>query len=234
MREASGKAVWRWVRWAALLLAVSLGVCCYWYWDRPVAEYFKQQTGLKPAAKMLTELGDSIWYLPTSLLAFLVLRYAWRAPLWSRRFGFIFLTVGGSGLLVLVSKVLLGRARPKEWFENQVYGFHPFQFQFDSHFQAFPSGHATTCMALACALWFCWPRAGWLLLPLGIALAFTRVIVNAHYPSDIVGGMVLGAFTACMFKAWFERRAWALHAATAENQSAAALTPDAMHAERQA
>lgn len=192
------------------LATVTLCVCSYFLWDQPAARYFEQHTSWKPLGKVLTEAGDSVFWLPPALLGFLLLRYVWRAPLWSRRCGFLFACVALSGVLVNVIKEALGRARPKELLENGVFGFHPFQFHFDSHFQGFPSGHATTFLAVGVACGCCWPRGGWLALPLCIALSFTRVIVNAHYLSDVFAGMLLGAFSALLVRYWFERKAWAL------------------------
>ncbi|MCW8129917.1 MAG: phosphatase PAP2 family protein [Planctomycetota bacterium] len=205
----------------AALATVGLGVASYFHWDRWVTRHFDEHTEWKPLAKMLTEAGDSVWWLPPSLLGFLLLRYAWKSPLWSRRCGFLFLSVGLSGLLVMLIKELLGRARPKEWLERGVYGFHPLQFHFDSHFQAFPSGHATTFLAVGAAFGCCWPRAAWISVPLCAALAFTRVVVNAHYVSDVLGGMMLGTLTALAVRAWFRRKGWGL----TSGETAAAATP---------
>lgn len=195
---------------AAFLLAAGLCACSYAYWDQPIAKYFDAHKDLKPAAKILTQLGDSIWYLPTSLLAFLWFRYKAPSPLWARRFGFIFLAVLISGLFALVMKVSLGRARPGEFLDSGVYGF--LLFQTNYKFLSFPSGHGTTCLALACALAFIFPRWGKLFIPMGVALAFTRVILTAHYLGDVLGAMTLGTFSTILLKAWFDRMAWSLAA----------------------
>ncbi|MBI3829168.1 MAG: phosphatase PAP2 family protein [Planctomycetes bacterium] len=214
MGEDENNAGWTKLLWpVAFLIAAGLCACSYAYWDQPLAKYFDEHKDLKPAAKYLTLLGDSLWYLPTSLLAFLYFRYRSKSPLWARRFGFIFLTVLISGLLALVMKVSLGRARPGEFLDSGVYGFK--LFQMSPKFLSFPSGHGTTCLALAWALSFIFPRWGKLFIPLGVALAFTRVILTAHYLGDVLGGMTLGTFSAILVKAWFDRMAWSLSATVA-------------------
>jgi membrane-associated phospholipid phosphatase len=58
---------------------------------------------------------------------------------------------------------------------------------------SFPSGHAVQIGALAAALRRTGPR--WLrpfVWPIGIALAGTRIVLLAHYPTDVLAGLVLG------------------------------------------
>jgi undecaprenyl-diphosphatase len=98
--------------------------------------------------------------------------------------------VGGAGLLTNVIKVLTDRARPlhvSEWV-NVSGG-------------SFPSGHASGAVAfygvlgylLACQV----PDRWRFCVPLGcgtvaLTVASTRVILRAHWLSDVVAGVVLG------------------------------------------
>jgi undecaprenyl-diphosphatase len=59
-----------------------------------------------------------------------------------------------------------------------------------------PSGHAATSFAGAVILTHLLPRAGPLAFLLAVAIAFSRVYVGVHYPSDVVAGAALGAFVA--------------------------------------
>lgn len=59
----------------------------------------------------------------------------------------------------------------------------------------FPSDHATVAGAVMTGLWMT-RRDRWLAFiatVAGLLLAFSRVYVGAHYPGDVVGGLVLGA-----------------------------------------
>ena len=61
---------------------------------------------------------------------------------------------------------------------------------------SFPSDHATAVGAVAAGLWFANRRWGIIATFLALWMAFTRVYVGAHYLSDVVAGLVLGAAVA--------------------------------------
>ena len=57
----------------------------------------------------------------------------------------------------------------------------------------FPSDHATMAGAVAAGLCFVNRRLGITAWVLALLLAFARVYVGAHYPHDVVAGLLLGA-----------------------------------------
>ncbi len=62
-----------------------------------------------------------------------------------------------------------------------------------AHSPSFPSNHAANAFAAAVAL-FAWRReAGWLGLGLAALVAWSRVHVGVHFPTDIVAGALLGS-----------------------------------------
>lgn len=58
--------------------------------------------------------------------------------------------------------------------------------------RSFPSGHAANNMAVATVLILFFRWRGAVYLPLALLIAWSRVYTGAHWPSDVLSGMVLG------------------------------------------
>jgi len=58
--------------------------------------------------------------------------------------------------------------------------------------RSFPSGHAANNMAVATVLLLCFPRRGWIYLPVALLIAYSRIYTGSHWPLDVVAGMLLG------------------------------------------
>jgi membrane-associated phospholipid phosphatase len=61
---------------------------------------------------------------------------------------------------------------------------------------SFPSDHATAAFAIAVALLLRNRRVGAVALMMAVVLSLSRVAVGVHYPSDILGGAVIGSLAA--------------------------------------
>jgi undecaprenyl-diphosphatase len=57
---------------------------------------------------------------------------------------------------------------------------------------SFPSSHATNNFAAAIVLSKYFPYYKWLYFSIAALIAFSRVYIGVHYPSDIIGGAFLG------------------------------------------
>jgi membrane-associated phospholipid phosphatase len=57
---------------------------------------------------------------------------------------------------------------------------------------SFPSNHSVIAAGAAATLMLAWRALGWVVLPLAVIMAFSRVFVGVHYPHDVLGGFLLG------------------------------------------
>lgn len=69
---------------------------------------------------------------------------------------------------------------------------------------SFPSGHTAASFAAATALWTA-SKSPWMGLPamaLALLTAFSRLYLYVHWPSDVLGGAVLGTILGTFAGAW--------------------------------
>jgi undecaprenyl-diphosphatase len=108
-----------------------------------------------------------------------------------RSLGYVWLVIIGSGLINFLAKLLFHRHRPDLWISPLP----------QSDF-SFPSGHAMLSMSLVMAIAILIPHKHWRLIWLFtggfwlMAIAWTRLYLGVHYPSDILGGWLLAIFSA--------------------------------------
>lgn len=61
---------------------------------------------------------------------------------------------------------------------------------------SFPSGHAAFFFAMAMAIYFYNKKWGAWFFAAAVLITIARIVAGVHYPSDILGGAVIGALTA--------------------------------------
>ena len=87
-------------------------------------------------------------------------------------------------------KIFLGRRRPRDDYEHGLYGFR--YFTWELQYDSFPSGHAMTIFCVAVVLCAIVPALSALWLLLAGGLASTRVLMTAHFASDVLVGAAVG------------------------------------------
>jgi membrane-associated phospholipid phosphatase len=189
------------------VLAVILAVIGYALLDRPLALYCRTlNRDIVHIFQWITELGKSTGYLIGLAVLFVYFRYVRRRPDKAGRMLFLFSAIALAGLITDVIKPLAGRLRPKLLIEAGLYGFDPFRIGYE--YNSFPSGHATTIFALATALSFLFPQWRWPLFGFAAIIGLSRIMVGAHFFSDVLGGVYIGIMTVLLLAPYFRRRGW--------------------------
>jgi len=152
---------------------------------RSIAEQRSQ--ALIQTARVVTWGGSASVLVPLAVVCCLVLG---RAALW-REAAAIALGLGGAMLIYDLTKALTSRPRPSVEHLQAVTG------------SSFPSGHATQASAfwLSLVLVLRATRvtplalrvAGVLATALVLGVAWSRVYLGVHYPSDVIAGVILGS-----------------------------------------
>ena len=162
----------------------------------------------------ISQMGKSHWLFALSALAVVAGLFRRERVLGPRRRAawglvasrglYFFAVMAFSGITVQIVKHVVGRARP---YLIDLDG--PFHFDFFSLRAveaSFPSGHTTTVFAALAALTLLWPRLGPAFLIVALPVAASRIILGAHYVSDVVGGACLGLASALVVARIFARR----------------------------
>ena len=88
------------------------------------------------------------------------------------------------------------------WFRNRPYVDHPIHLLLPVNPDtSFPSDHATGSFSIASSLVINNTFGGKLMLGFAAVVAFSRVYVGIHYPTDVIGGMLVG-----MMSSWLVER----------------------------
>jgi undecaprenyl-diphosphatase len=146
-------------------------------------------------------LGSGSVEIPLGLLFSLRLATIRRRP---EAAGYASATLSGWALYGLL-KFLFQRARPHVI---------PRLMSGGGGWYAFPSGHASLAplvFGLGALIWSApWPRARRLAVVgaaalLSLLIAFSRVYIGVHWPTDAIGGLLMGTGWAALWVWWWER-----------------------------
>jgi membrane-associated phospholipid phosphatase len=197
-----------------LVVITILGVAAFFLLDvRAAGMHGAWPDWIRQPSLFLTDLGKSWWIITGTVLIIIAgtLLHRFSGNDDRRKLGvgaihgasYVLISVAVSGLISNVIKRAIGRPRPELFGDQGLFSFNPFVH--NSDFESFPSGHATTCGALWTALALLFPPLRWPLLLVGLSLAFTRIFVGAHYPSDVLVGFGWGMWFAFFMAILFAR-----------------------------
>jgi membrane-associated phospholipid phosphatase len=191
-----------------LISCAGVGIVClfsYFYLDRSIAYFFRSiDPKVMALFKIITQLGNSKWYLIPTALTFIIFRFIHTNMKLACRSLFIFLVISVSGLLTDILKYVVARYRPVLLFEDGLYGFDFFQFAYGM--TSFPSGHANTITALMLAMYFMFPKYRLVYIAIALLVIASRVVLCHHFLSDVLFGACLAGVTTFYLTAYFRRK----------------------------
>jgi membrane-associated phospholipid phosphatase len=190
-----------------ITLFLSLITICIIQVDRPLALFIQNHLSAlqEPFTKTLSVLEFSEFTISRYIVAALILVAALYLLLRDKTtqrakiFFFIGATMVSTRLVVRLLKNLFDRNRPHAFLNDQSVG----DF-FCAGADSFPSGHAANYFSFFLPLIVLFPRYKWLLLILPIFVALQRVIVNDHYLSDVLAGILIASLITLLFQRIFK------------------------------
>lgn len=92
----------------------------------------------------------------------------------------------------ILLKNIIGRARPCS-IDTSVSLLIPFPSEY-----SFPSGHTLNGFTAAVTLFLFHKKSGIIAIIIAGLIAFSRMYLFVHYPTDILGGIIIGIIDACI------------------------------------
>jgi undecaprenyl-diphosphatase len=156
-------------------------------WGLPTTLSLKFKGDVKRETRWLAQYGQSVCTIVAALLIWRLDREAQLMHRWGP-IVLIAATATASGAATVIKR-LVGRVRPGREQAGQFLG--P-TFRHANYRESFPSSHSASAVAFAVILSMLYPPAAAIFWTLAIVCAALRYIMDAHWPSDVVGGIALG------------------------------------------
>ena len=193
----------------SILISYSIDIGLYNYFAK-----FDGSVGakyLKEFFKNITSLGNSLWFFLIFLVllffSFLLKKLNIVEQKVSDYFKFFSLTgivyLSTTGIITQILKHIVGRARPNH--TNLVEGFGFNFFTTNSNFHSFPSGHTSTIFIVALLIGVLLPKMKYFFYCIAVVIALSRVVVGAHYTTDIIAGAVLSLIVFKTLNLYFDK-----------------------------
>jgi membrane-associated phospholipid phosphatase len=99
-----------------------------------------------------------------------------------------FISIVGATLVSEGLKIIVNRKRPADQYSNEVFVNSP------AHTSSFPSGHTTLAFATATSIALDYKK-WYIVVPAYLwagSVGYSRMYLGKHYPSDVLGGAVIG------------------------------------------
>ena len=195
----------------AIFSMLFLVVIFYKFFDQSIARwFFKEPHGLafQLSKTMIAHLFSSTTLLAITFIVLIIgyIKGTYGKPGSARPwlyFAYVYILAFA---LRTILKFVLARYRPELYFSNNLYGFHFFSMKWI--YNSMPSGHAVAAFSVFASLATIFKRC-WLTIVLfiiAVCVALSRLIIGAHFASDVIFGAYIGCLSAYWINAIYPAR----------------------------
>lgn len=153
------------------------------YFDKTFVQFLSNRRikSFTAFMKFMTRIGDGLVWVVLSIIFLAINIYAGMALLFS---------IVSQVLLQSIIKRLFSRQKPYVSY-TEISNVIPPPDKF-----SFPSGHTAAAFAVAFVFYYFYPFLFIPMLIIASLIAFSRIYLGLHYPTDVLAGIILGLISA--------------------------------------
>jgi len=193
-----------------VLISINFDIGFYTFFEK--VNYGSGALYLKNFFIKITELGDSMWYFLIFIIIYIFSIFVEKLQTKNKKFfsllkyfslsGFVYLLFAGT--ITQVLKHIIGRPRPN--YINFTEGLGLDFFTTNSNLHSFPSGHASTAFMIALLMSALFPKLKIFFYIFSFLIAISRVVVGAHYITDVVAGILVAIIAFKILNNFFDKK----------------------------
>jgi len=173
------------------LLGVSGAMMALETWGLPTTLSLSFKGDVKRESRWLAQYGQFVCTAVAAALMVQLDPHPWRFA----AAGVVVLAVLATSIIAMLVKRLVSRVRPGR--ENAGKFLGP-TWKHANYKESFPSSHSACATALSVMLSIYYPQGAATFWTLAVVCAGLRYLMDAHWPSDVFGGIALGYCVAMM------------------------------------
>ena len=155
----------------------------------PTTLVLNMKGDVKRESRWLAQYGQAVCTIITAILIFQL------DPTARQKIPPLLIATFGASIVATIIKRLTGRVRPNREHAGKFLG--P-TLRHANFRESFPSSHSASAVAMSAMLAHFYPPAAATFWTLAILCAALRYVLDAHWPSDVVGGIAIGYAAAAV------------------------------------